>query len=63
VNDRPDAEATMKDNLAASLTDRIDKNLYDLPPEELKKVPLAPGSLEEALDVSGSSTKRTNDAL
>jgi glutamine synthetase len=30
--------------------DPIDKNLYDLPPEELKKVPLAPGSLEEALD-------------
>jgi len=30
--------------------DRIDKNLYDLPPEELKKVPLAPGSLEEVLD-------------
>jgi len=31
-------------------TDPIDKNLYDLPPEELKNVPLAPGSLEEALD-------------
>jgi glutamine synthetase len=30
--------------------DPIDKNLYDLPPEELKNVPLAPGSLEEALD-------------
>jgi glutamine synthetase len=30
--------------------DPIDKNLYDLPPEELTKVPLAPGSLEEALD-------------
>ena len=28
----------------------IDKNLYDLPPEELAKVPSAPGSLEEALD-------------
>ena len=28
----------------------IDKNLYDLPPEELKEVPSAPGSLEEALD-------------
>jgi glutamine synthetase len=27
----------------------IDKNLYDLPPEELKNVPSAPGSLEEAL--------------
>src|SRR5262245_24119602 len=27
----------------------IDKNLYDLPPEELAKVPSAPGSLEEAL--------------
>lgn len=30
--------------------DAIDKNLYDLPPEELAKVPSAPGSLEEALD-------------
>jgi glutamine synthetase len=29
--------------------DPIDKNLYDLPPEELRKVPSAPGSLEEAL--------------
>ena len=28
----------------------IDKNLYDLPPQELEKVPSAPGSLEEALD-------------
>jgi glutamine synthetase len=28
----------------------IDKNLYDLPPEEIAKVPSAPGSLEEALD-------------
>jgi glutamine synthetase len=28
----------------------MDKNLYDLPPEELDKVPTAPGSLEEALD-------------
>jgi len=27
----------------------IDKNLYDLPPEELARVPSAPGSLEEAL--------------
>jgi glutamine synthetase len=27
----------------------IDKNLYDLPPEELAKVPSAPGSLEESL--------------
>ena len=30
--------------------DPIDKNLYDLPPEELAQVPSAPGSLEEALD-------------
>jgi glutamine synthetase len=30
--------------------DPIDKNLYDLPPEELARVPSAPGSLEEALD-------------
>jgi glutamine synthetase len=30
--------------------DPIDKNLYDLPPEELAKVPSAPGSLEESLN-------------
>lgn len=30
--------------------DPIDKNLYDLPSEELAQVPSAPGSLEEALD-------------
>ncbi|MFN3918826.1 MAG: type I glutamate--ammonia ligase [Methylohalobius sp.] len=30
--------------------DPLDKNLYDLPPEELAKVPSTPGSLEEALD-------------
>jgi glutamine synthetase len=29
--------------------DPLDKNIYDLPPEELAKVPSAPGSLEEAL--------------
>jgi glutamine synthetase len=29
--------------------DPIDKDLYNLPPEELAKVPSAPGSLEEAL--------------
>jgi len=28
----------------------LDKNIYDLPPEELKKVPQVPGSLEAALD-------------
>jgi glutamine synthetase len=28
----------------------IDKNLYDLPPQELARVPLAPSSLERALD-------------
>ena len=27
----------------------LDKDIYDLPPEELKKVPSAPGSLDEAL--------------
>jgi glutamine synthetase len=27
----------------------LDKNIYELPPEELKKVPSVPGSLEEAL--------------
>ena len=30
--------------------DPIDKNLYDLPPEELKEVPTVCGSLREALD-------------
>jgi glutamine synthetase len=30
--------------------DPIDKNLYDLPPEEAAKVESTPGSLEEALD-------------
>ncbi len=29
--------------------DPLDKNIYDLPPEELAQVPSAPGSLEEAL--------------
>ena len=29
--------------------DPLDKNIYDLPPEELKNIPSAPGSLEEAL--------------
>jgi glutamine synthetase len=28
----------------------MDKNLYELPPEELAKVPQVPGSLVEALD-------------
>jgi glutamine synthetase len=27
----------------------VDKDLYDLPPEELAKVPQVPGSLDEAL--------------
>ncbi len=30
--------------------DPLDKDIYDLTPEELKHVPQAPGSLEEALD-------------
>ncbi len=30
--------------------DPVDKNLYDLPPEEVAKVKSTPGSLEEALD-------------
>src|SRR5207247_1363185 len=28
----------------------LDKDIYDLPPEELAKVPSAPGSLDQALD-------------
>ncbi|HOB97775.1 MAG TPA: type I glutamate--ammonia ligase [Verrucomicrobiota bacterium] len=31
----------------------MDKNLYELPPEELAKVPQVPGSLPEALDALG----------
>ncbi len=34
--------------------DPIDKNLYDLPPEELKDVPVVCGSLREALDALDS---------
>ncbi|HEX2191717.1 MAG TPA: type I glutamate--ammonia ligase, partial [Acidimicrobiales bacterium] len=30
--------------------DPVDKDLYDLPPEELAQVPQVPGSLDEALD-------------
>ncbi len=30
--------------------DPLDKDIYDLPPEELENVPIMPGSLEEALD-------------
>jgi len=30
--------------------DPMDKNIYDLPPEELAEMASAPGSLEEALD-------------
>jgi glutamine synthetase len=30
--------------------DPLDKNIYDLPPEELAKVPTTPGSLDEALN-------------
>jgi glutamine synthetase len=29
----------------------MDKNLYELPPEELAQVPQVPGSLPEALDL------------
>ncbi|HEM56411.1 MAG TPA: glutamine synthetase, partial [Thermodesulfobium narugense] len=28
----------------------LDKNIYDLPPEEAKNIPSVPGSLDEALD-------------
>jgi len=34
--------------------DAMDKNLYDLPPEELKQVPQVCGSLREALDSLGA---------
>jgi glutamine synthetase len=30
--------------------DPLDKNIYDLPPEELAQIESAPGSLEEALE-------------
>jgi len=35
----------------------LDKDIYDLPPEELKEVPTMPGSLEEALDALRSDTE------
>jgi glutamine synthetase len=37
--------------------DPIDKNLYDLPPEEMARVPKAPGTLDEALDALESDHK------
>ena len=30
--------------------DPLDKDIYDLPPEELAEIPTVPGSLDEALD-------------
>jgi glutamine synthetase len=39
--------------------DPMDKNLYDLPPEELKNVPTVCGSLREALE----SLAKDNDFL
>ena len=30
--------------------DPLDKDIYNLPPEELAEIPSAPGSLEDALD-------------
>lgn len=35
----------------------LDKNIYDLPPEELAKVPSVPGSLEDALDALESDSE------
>jgi len=37
----------------------LDRDIYDLPPEELAHVPKAPGSLDEALD----ALERDNDFL
>ena len=37
--------------------DPIDKNLYDLPPEEIARVQKAPGTLDEALDALESDHK------
>ena len=34
----------------------LDKDIYDLPPEELKDVPKMPGSLDEALDAPARRT-------
>ena len=34
--------------------DPLDKNIYDLPPEELATLDSAPGSLEEALEALGN---------
>jgi glutamine synthetase len=32
----------------------VDKNIYDLPPEELAEMPSVPGALNEALDALAS---------
>lgn len=37
--------------------DPVDKDLYDLPPEELAQVPQVPGSLDEALDTLEADSK------
>jgi glutamine synthetase len=37
--------------------DPLDKNIYDLPPEELAGIDSAPGSLEEALDALASDSE------
>ncbi len=34
----------------------LDKDIYDLAPEELAEVPKTPGSLDEALDGAASAT-------
>ena len=43
-------EKTIKPNHKIHPGDAIDKNLYELPPEELRKVPTVCGSLREALN-------------
>ena len=35
----------------------LDKDIYDLPPEELANVPTTPGSLDEALDAPGDGPR------
>ena len=40
----------LKDRMETLIVgDPLDKNIYDLPPEELAEIPSAPGSLDEAL--------------
>ena len=40
----------------------LDKDIYDLSPEELKDIPKMPGSLDEALEACGGTTSSCSRA-